>query len=115
MPDENDSLRPYPLDSYQDKIVSKIVFAKRDLIPRITSFIFFVLTFPFMMLTKYLNKKKSVVENGEEKAANEIGPIYVCTRINAMDSKFLFAVRDGRIWFKTNWCSFQMLLGNYLV
>jgi len=99
MSDENDSLRPYPIDSSQDKVIEKIVFAKRDVIPRITSFIFYMLTFPFMILSKYLNKR-SVIENGEEKNSNEIGPIYVCTRTNAMDSKFFYVVRDGKIWFK---------------
>jgi hypothetical protein len=99
MSDENDSLCPYPIDPVQDKIVQKIVFAKRDLIPRLTSFIFYTLTFPFMIISKYLNKK-SVIENGEEKDANEIGPIYVCTGTNAMDSKHFYVVRDGRIWFK---------------
>jgi hypothetical protein len=52
-----------------------------------------------MILSKFLNKR-SVVEHGEEKSASEIGPIYVCTSINAMDSKFFYAVRDGKIWFK---------------
>jgi len=96
---ETDSLRPYPIDPFQDKIVKKIVFAKRDVIPRITSSLFDVFTYPFMILSKFLNKR-SVINNGEEKDANEIGPIYVCTRTNAMDSKFFYVVRDGKIWFK---------------
>jgi hypothetical protein len=100
MSDGNDSLRPYPIDPYQDKVIKKIVFAKRDLIPRITSCLFDILTFPFMILTKFLNKKRSILQNDEEKNGNEIGPIYVCTPTNAMDSKFFYAVRDGKIWFK---------------
>ena len=93
------SLQPYPTDPYQDKIIRKIAFAKRDLLPRIASFLFFIFTYPLMVLSKYFNKK-SVVINGEEKPSSDIGPIYVCTRTGAMDSKYFYAVRDGRIWFK---------------
>ncbi|CAF3839975.1 unnamed protein product [Adineta steineri] len=99
MENDKDVLRPYPVDSSQDKIFHKIVFAKRDLIPRITSFLFTILTYPLMLISKYLNKR-SIIENGEEKDAKEIGSIYVSTRINAMDSKFYYVVRDGKIWFK---------------
>ncbi len=100
MSSEENNLRPYPIDPFQDKtIVHKIAFTKRDVIPQITSFIFDVLTFPFIILCKVLNKW-AVVQNNEEKPASEIGPIYVCTRTDPMDSKFFYAVRDGRIWFK---------------
>ncbi|CAF4437431.1 unnamed protein product, partial [Rotaria sp. Silwood2] len=99
MGDENDVLRPYPIDPSQDKVIRKIVFAKRDLIPRITSFLFDVITYPLMILSKSLSKG-SIVEDGEEKSFSEIGPIYVSTRTNAMDSKYFYVVRDEKIWFK---------------
>ncbi|CAF1361969.1 unnamed protein product [Rotaria sordida] len=99
MNDESDVLRPYPIDSSQDKVFRKIVFAKRDLIPRITSILFHIITYPLMILSKFLSKK-SINEDGEEKSFSEIGPIYVSTRTNAMDSKYFYVVRDGKIWFK---------------
>ncbi|CAF3864197.1 unnamed protein product [Rotaria sp. Silwood1] len=97
MSNEDDSLRPYPIDLRQDKVVEEVAFVKNDLISRIISFIRYVLTFPFMIISDYLNKRP---EDGEEKNANEIGLIYVSTRTEAMDSKFFYAVRDGKIWFK---------------
>jgi hypothetical protein len=57
MSSEENNFRPYPIEPFQDKtILHKIAFTKRDVIPRITSFIFDVLTFPFIILCKVLNK-----------------------------------------------------------
>ncbi|CAF1113670.1 unnamed protein product [Didymodactylos carnosus] len=94
-----DRLRPYPIDRVQDIIVNKIVFAKKDLIPRITSFLFSIVKFPIIFICRRLNKT-SIIQNVEEKNANEIIPISVCTPTDAMDSKYYYAVRDGKIWFK---------------
>ena len=99
MNDEDESLRPYPVDPFQDKIVEKIVFAKHRVIPRITSFFFYVLTFPITIFS-FIQNRQTTIDDSEEKLALEIGPIYVCTRTEAMDSKFYYAVRDGKIWFK---------------
>ena len=99
MSDEEESLRPYPIDPFQDKIIEKIVFAKRRIIPKITLFFFYVLTFPISIFSFIRNQQKTI-DDGEEKPAEEIDPIYVNTQTESMDSKFYYAVRNGRIWFK---------------
>ena len=99
MSDEEESLRPYPIDPFQDKIIEKIVFAKRRIIPRITLFFFYILTFPISIFSFIRNQQKTI-DDGEEKPAEEIDPIYVNTRTESIDSKFYYAVRNGRIWFK---------------
>lgn len=97
--EEEESLRPYPIDPFQDQIIEKIVFAKRRILPRITLFIFYLLTFPISIFTFIRNQQKTI-DDGQDKSGEEIDPIYVNTRTECLDSKFYYAVRDGRIWFK---------------
>ncbi|UJR07251.1 hypothetical protein I4U23_011539 [Adineta vaga] len=95
----NEVLRPYPIDPSQDRVIRKIVFAKRKLIPRLTSFLFTILTYPLKLFCKYRNKK-SIPENIQEIDSKEISSIYVSTPTSTMDSKFYYILRYGKIWFK---------------
>ena len=99
--DDGDVLRPYPIDPFQDKILRKIAFAKRDLIPRLASCLFYVFTYPLMILSKYANKRSAIqFEEIIDKSSTEIDRIYVCNSQNGMDSKFYYAIREGKLWFK---------------
>lgn len=95
-----DVLRPYPIDPSQDKVVRRIVFAKRHIIPRIAALLFYLVTYPLMQLTKHFNRKSIVQQDHQELEHTVLGPVYVCTRTRAMDSKYYYAVHQGRIWFK---------------
>ncbi|CAF1207526.1 unnamed protein product [Adineta steineri] len=101
MENDYESLRPYPIDISQDKVIEKIVFAKRKLIPQLTSFLFTILTYPLKLLSKYKNKKLAEKnKTNEEIDAKEIPPIHISTSTSTMDLKFYYIIRYGKIWFK---------------
>ncbi|CAF1340211.1 unnamed protein product [Adineta ricciae] len=99
MENDRDTLRPYPIDPFQDKVIEKVVFAKRRLIPRLASILFVILTYPLKLLSKH-NNKQSALKNNEEIDSTEVPPIYVSTRTATMDSKFYYIIRYSKIWFK---------------
>ncbi|CAF0790183.1 unnamed protein product [Adineta steineri] len=68
MENENETLRPYPIDPSQDKVIKKIVFAKRKLKPQLTSFLFTILTYSLKLLSKYKNKK--LTEKNKRNSSN---------------------------------------------
>ena len=91
----DDVLRPYPIDPEQDNVVRRTIRVReKGLIKRLER------------LTSNISQRMPCVsrsseeEDGEEKTANEIIPPLVCTSIDAIDSKYFYAIRDGRIWFK---------------
>jgi hypothetical protein len=96
---ENDSsLRPYPTDPTQDRVVRKLVrMREKGLLRRMQSF--FSNISQRSSICKCLDRTPRD-EDTETKDANEIIPPFVCTSIDAMDSKYFYAIRDGRLWFK---------------
>ncbi|CAF4124061.1 unnamed protein product [Rotaria sp. Silwood2] len=100
MLDEKESLRPYPIDPEQDKVVRKILRVKeKGPVSRIVSFFSNISQRVTHAISQYV-KEKSKGNNIEAKEAHEIIPPHVCTPIDAIDSKYFYAIRDGRIWFK---------------
>ncbi|CAF1176230.1 unnamed protein product [Rotaria sordida] len=100
MLDEKESLRPYPIDPIQDRVVRKILRIKeKGPVSRTIGFFSNIsqrVTYP---ISEYI-KEKSKGKTFEKKEASEIIFPLVCTPIDAIDSKFFYAIRDGKIWFK---------------
>lgn len=94
-----EELRPYPLDPFQDRVVRKIVFAKRKVLPRLVFFFFGIFIYPLKLLSRYRHRR-SFIESTDEIASRDIAPIYVSSPTETMDSKFFYVVRQGKIWFK---------------
>jgi len=93
-------LRPYPVDPEQDEVVRRIVrIREKGLLKRIQSFISNTSQRLNHSICKCCHRTPRE-ENSEEKDANEIIPPFVCTSIDAIDSKYFYAIREGRIWFK---------------
>ena len=98
--DEKDSLRPYPIDPEQDKIVYKIVHAKeKGFLTRMKSFLSNIFQRSIRLICQRFHRKPEEVIS-ERKDADEIIPPLVCTATDAMDSKYFYAIREGRVWFK---------------
>ncbi|CAF3498078.1 unnamed protein product [Rotaria socialis] len=97
---EEDSLRPYPIDAKQDEVVRKILRVKAY--GPISGIILFFsnisqrITFCLNDYVKERTRNRPI----ERKDANEIITPCVCKSTDAMDSKYFYAVREGRIWFK---------------
>lgn len=97
---ENDTLRPYPLDPKQDKVVRKVLRIKAyGPVSRTIGFFSGISQRITFALSEYV-KKKTMKRLVERKDADEIIPPLVCTSIDALDSKYFYAIRDGRLWFK---------------
>ncbi|CAF0826276.1 unnamed protein product [Rotaria sp. Silwood1] len=98
--DEKESLRPYPIDPVQDKVVRKILRVKeKGPVSRTVSFFSNISQRITLAISEYV-KEKSKGKKIEKKEADEIIHPLVCTPIDALDSKYFYAIRDGRIWFK---------------
>ncbi len=94
------SLRPYPIDPKQDKIVSFVsklaggVFAFRDSISKMLSTCFAPI--------KYVISKFSlaITPLTEVESRPELPIVFDSTQNKAMDSKFYYAIHDGKIFYK---------------
>lgn len=90
--ESDESLRPYPIDPGQDKVVHRVVrIREKGLVKKIETC--------RSNISRYF-KRRSNDEEREEKDGNEILPPHVCTSIDALDSKYFYGIREGRIWFK---------------
>jgi hypothetical protein len=97
---DTSSLRPYPIDPSQDEVVRRIVrIREKGLLIRIQKFVSNISQRSTRGICRCFNRTLRE-EDIEKKDANEIIPPLVCTPTNAMDSKYFYAIRDGRIWFK---------------
>lgn len=98
--ESDEVLCPYPIDLKQDDVVRRVVrIREKGLVKRTETC--------RSNISRYLNPVSRLCfnrrlndEESEEKNGNEILPPFVCTPIDAMDSKYFYAIREGRIWFK---------------
>ncbi len=100
--EEASNYRPYPIDPKQDLIVKKVenfaeyLFSITDRITYAAS-IFFQLFQPVM--DSLYGREEDLLAR-EEKPASEFPAIHVVTKTEAMDAKFYYAIKEGKLWFK---------------
>jgi hypothetical protein len=98
---ESDSLlRPYPIDPKQDKVVYRTVRVREKGLIKKTQSCVSNISQRLTCVSGICSNRTPSEENTEEKDANEIIHPLVCTSTDAIDSKYFYALRDGRVWFK---------------
>ena len=98
--ESDECLRPYPIDLQQDDVVRQIVRIREKGLIKKTETCRLNISRRLNSISGLCFNGRSNDEESEEKDANEILPPFVCTSIDALDSKYFYAIREGRIWFK---------------
>lgn len=113
IPEDNPSLQPlqpYPTpDAKQDEIVASMenVLEIQETLSKIASNSFQTIQFAYYSMKQVLGIEKVTLEAKENQAiwletreGSEIIPTWVNNQTEAMDHKFYYVIREGKIWFK---------------